>query len=88
MEQDPGFVRLQAVPDPLGHKERVPGLESNARPGNHLLVAVVEDQIHRAAEQVEQLVAAGMPPRMRPRTYTDRDHSNRVAIDASRSARW
>lgn len=61
MEQTAGFVRVEPVPDPLWHDERVPGVEANARLRAHRrVISIVEAQVDCATEHAQELVAVGV----------------------------
>jgi hypothetical protein len=73
MEQAAGFERLDAMPEPFWHDERVSGVEANARlRARRRTVSIVEDHVHRAAEHAEELIAVGVHlTTMRARSHGD-----------------
>src|SRR5438874_1679146 len=87
MDEIAGLDRLESVPDTARHDVRVAGPKQNLRLDAHrALVAVVEDQFHRPAHDVQELVAVRMDlTPVWPGPIDVGNRSDRVAVD---SPRW
>jgi hypothetical protein len=89
MDEVAGLDRLESVPDATRHDVRVAGPQEHCRLGAHCtLVTVIEDQFHRSAHDIEELVTVRMHlTTMRTGSLDVGDRADGVPIDAPRRSR-
>ncbi len=84
MNQVAGFDRDDAMPHAAGHNTRIASTKGDNGFGTNLIgVTVIDDQLHRATDDVKELVTVGMHlAEMRTRPSAHVDSSDGVPIDS------
>ena len=90
MNEVTGLDRFEPVPDTAGHDVRVAGPQHDLRlDARCTLVTVIEDQFHRSAHDVQELVTVGVDlTTMRSRPVDVGDRSYGVPVDPPRRTGW
>ncbi len=90
MNEVTGLDRFEPVPDTAWHDVRVAGPQHDLRlDARCTLVTVIEDQFHRSAHDVQELVTVGVDlTTMRSRPVDVGDRSDGVPVDPPRRTGW